>query len=350
MPNYFGGPNTGTIVIQSEEMLLPDYIPDELLHRDQELQAIADAIKPILTRRPPQNLFIHGPSGCGKTTCVKYLTRQLMEQSSAVLPVYVNCWKDSSQMAVYNRIVEEMRLPLPRRGLAADEVFDRIMQFIRNYKKPVLLVLDEVDGLEDDKLLYAVSRSNEKQLAFGVIGITNNKAFLARLDSRVRSSLRFSEMEFKEYSEEQLSSILRTRAEKALTPGSYDEKLLSKIARSVDDGSARIALERLWKAAKHAETAGKTKIMLQDFEDTLAERPGFKLPELGLTSEEALVLEILKIGELPASDIYDRFMDKIPKTKRQIRNYLEMLEKKKLIVSRELEAVGIMKPKAYRLK
>lgn len=350
MPNYFGGPSTGTTIIQSEEILLPDYVPDELLHRDRELQAIADSIKPILTRRPPQNLFIHGPSGCGKTTCVKYLVRQLMEQSSAILPVYVNCWKDSSQMAVYNRIVEEMRLPLPRRGLAADEVFDRIMQFIRNYKKPVLLVLDEVDGLEDDKLLYAVSRSNEKQLSFGIIGITNNKSFLAKLDSRVRSSLRFFEMEFREYSEEQLTAILRIRAEKALAPGTYDGKLLLKIARSVDDGSARVVLERLWKAAKHAESAGRAKIMLQDLEDILSERPGFKLPELGLTGEEALVLEILKIGELPASAIYERFTDKMPKTKRQIRNYLEMLEKKKLIVSRELESEGIMKPKAYKLK
>ncbi|NYZ73522.1 hypothetical protein H0O00_00090, partial [Candidatus Micrarchaeota archaeon] len=245
---------------------------------------------------------------------------------------------------------EEMRLPLPRRGLAADEVFDRIMQFIRNYKKPVLLILDEVDGLEDDKLLYAVSRSNEKQLSFGIVTITNNKNFLAKLDSRVRSSLRFSEMEFREYSEEQLAGILRTRAVKALAPGTYDEKLLLKIARSVEDGSARIVLERLWKAAKHAESAGRQKIMLQDLEDIISERPGFKLAELGLAPEESLVLELLKSGELDASAIYERFIEKMPKTKRQIRNYLEMLEKKKLIVSRELESEGTMRPKAYRLK
>jgi len=350
MPNYFGGPDTGTTIIQSEEMLLPDYIPDELLHRDQELQAIAGSIKPILTRRQPQNIFIHGPSGCGKTTCVRYLVRQLLEQSSAVLPVYVNCWKDSTQMAVYNRIVEEMRLPLPRRGLAADEVFDRIMQFIRNYRKPVLLVLDEVDGLEDDKLLYAVSRSNEKQLSFGVVAITNNKNFLAKLDSRVRSSLRFSEMEFREYSEEQLAAILRTRAERALSAGSYDDKLLLKIARSVEDGSARVVLERLWKAAKHAEAAGRQKIMLQDFEDILSDRPAFKLPELGLSPEESFILELLKAGELPASRIYERFTEKVPKTKRQIRNYLDALERKKLILSRELESDTTIKPRAFRLR
>jgi cell division control protein 6 len=253
-------------------------------------------------------------------------------------------------MAVYNRIVEEMRLPLPRRGLAADEIFDRISQFVKNYKKPILLVLDEMDGLRHDKLLYVVARSNEQKLTFGIIGLTNNKALLSKLDSRIRSSLRFSEMEFGPYSEEQLLSILRTRAERALSPGSYDERLLLKVVRSVDDSSARVAIERLWKAAKHAEKAGRGKIMLQDVEDTLSLEPRFKLPELTLSSEEVLLMEILKGGELESSDIYERFIKKIPKTKRQIRNYLELLENKGMVESRELPAQGMLRPKVFKLR
>ncbi|MEW6036256.1 MAG: AAA family ATPase [Candidatus Micrarchaeota archaeon] len=350
MPNYFDGAEREPGIIRSEEVLLPDYVPDELLHRHDELQAIADAIKPLLTRRTPTNLFIHGPSGSGKTTCVKYILKQLSEHSSAVLPVYVNCWANTTQMAVYNRIVEEMRLPLPRRGLAADEIFDRISQYVKNYKKPILLVLDEMDGLRDDKVLYVASRSNEQRLTFGIVGLTNNKALLAKLDSRVRSSLRFSEMEFRQYSSEQLLSILRIRAERALSPGSYDERLLMKIVRSAEDCSARIAIERLWKAAKQAEKAGRQKIMLQDFEDSVSAEPAFKLPELKLTSEEMLIMELLREGELESSALYDRFIRKIPKTKRQIRNYLELLEKKGLIESGELEAEGMLRPKVFRLR
>ena len=350
MPNYFDGTDPERGLIASEEVLLPDYMPDDIRHRERELQAIADSIKPLLSRRTPANLFIHGMSGTGKTTCVKHIMRQLAEHSSAVLPVYVNCWANQTQMAVYNRIVEEMRLPLPRRGLAADEIFDRILQFSKNYKKPILLVLDEMDGLRHDQLLYMVSRSNEQRLTFGIIGLSNNKALLSRLDARVRSSLRFSEMEFVKYSEEQLAFILRTRAERALSPGSFDARLLSKIARSVEDGSARVAIERLWKAAKRAEKAGRPKIMLQDLEDALSEEPKFKLPELQLSTEELLLVEILKAGEMGSSDLYDRFREKIPKTKRQIRNYLESLEKKGLIESRELAVEGMLKPRFFRLK
>jgi cell division control protein 6 len=351
MPNYFDErAGRGASIIQYEEVLLPDYMPDELLHRERELQAIADAIKPLLARRTPTNLFIHGSSGCGKTTCMKYLLKQLSEHSSGVLPVYVNCWENPTQMAVYNRIIEEMRLPLPRRGLATDEIFDRIMQYVRNYKKPILLVLDEMDGLRHDKLLYVVSRSNEQKLTFGITGISNNKELLSRLDPRVRSSLRFSELEFKPYSEEQLMSILRVRAVRALAPGSFDDRLLLKIVRSVEDSSARVALERLWKAARHADKAGRERIMLQDVEDTLALEPSFKLPELKLSAEEMLIVDMLRGGELESSELYGRFTEKVPKTKRQIRNYLDLLEKKGIVESRELEGEGMLRPRVFRLK
>lgn len=349
MPNYFGGDDR-QLIIQNEDVLLPDHMPDELVHRDAELQGIADAIKPLVGGRTPDNLFIHGPSGSGKTVCVKYILKQLLDYSSAVLPVYVNCWENSTQMAAYNRIVEEMRLPLPRRGLATDEIFNRISEYVRNYKKPILLVLDEMDALLHDNLLYVVSRSNEKRLMFGIMGISNNKALLSKLDSRIRASLRFSEMEFKNYSEEQLLSILRVRAERSLAPGSYDERLLLKVARSVEDGSARLAIERLWKAAKHAEKAGRAKIMLQDVEDVLSHQPVFKLPEFKLSSEELLITELLKKGELKSSELYKRFLKKIPKTKRQIRNYLELLEKKGLIESEKTEGEGMFAPRVFRLK
>jgi Cdc6-like AAA superfamily ATPase len=253
-------------------------------------------------------------------------------------------------MAVYNKIIEAMRLPLPRRGLATDEIFDRIMQYAKNYGKPVLLILDEMDGLRHDKLLYVVARSNEQRLTFGIIGISNNKSLLSHLDARVRSSLRFSEMEFKRYSDEQLLSIVRTRAERALSPQSYDERLLVKIVNSVQDGSARVALELLWKAAKHAEKAERSKIMIQDLEDALATESTSKLPELKLTSEEELIVELLRAGELSSSDLYERFVKKIPKTKRQIRNYIELLEKKGIVESEHIDVGGMLKPRVLRLK
>lgn len=283
---------------------------------------------------------------------MRHLMHQLSEHSSNVLPVYVNCWENSTQLSVYNRIVEEMRLPLPRRGLGPDEIFDRIIQFVKNYKKPILLILDELDGMRHEELLYVVSRANEKFLSFGIIGISNDRLLLSKFDPRVRSSLHFSDLEFKPYSEDQLLSILKLRAEHALLPNTYDEKLLLKIARSVDDGSARVAIERLWKSAKHAENSARSKIMLQDLEDIISSSASFKLPELNLCPEESLILTLLKNagGELRATDLYGSFTEKIPKSKRHIRNYLNSLEQKGLVGSRELSTPSMFKLKVFWLK
>ncbi len=349
MAKYFDTSDSGISIIQSEETLLPEYMPDELKHRETELQFIADSIKPLLVKKTPLNLFIHGSSGSGKTTCIKYIIKELSEHSSSVLPVYVNCWGNPTQMSVYNRIIEEMRLPLPRRGLATDEIFDRILQYARNYKKPILIVLDEMDGLRHDKLLYVIARANEQKLTFGILGISNNKSLLSRLDSRIRSSLRFSELEFKPYSEEQLLSILRIRAERSLVPQAYDDRLLLKIVRSVEDNSARVAIERLWKAAKKAEKQGASKIMLQDVEDILSQEPSFKISELNLSSEEMLIVDILKSGEMKSTDLYEKFIQKSPKTKRQIRNYLELLENKGIVESKEVAGDGLLKPRIFWL-
>jgi Cdc6-like AAA superfamily ATPase len=171
------------------------------------------------------------------------------------------------------------------------------------------------------------------------------------MDSRVRSSLRFSEVEFKPYNEEQLFGILRSRAESGLVAGSWNERLLRKAATRVDEGSARVALHYLWKAAKKAENKSRKKIMLQDLEDIIAEdEQTLKISELKLSPEESLIMELLKAGELNSSDLYERFIEKTPKTKRQIRNYIELLERKGLVESESLEADGMLQPKVFRLR
>lgn len=349
MQNLFDEPEHEGVIISKEEVLLPDYMPDELLYRDAQLKVIAQAIKPLIKKGACDNQFIHGKSGTGKTSAMKYIIKQLGEHSPAVLPVYVNCWEHSTKSAVYNKIIEAMGLPLPRRGLSADELFERVLQYIKNYAKPMLLILDELDGLKDTDLLYLTARANEKpEILIGIIGISNNPEFISRLDPRTRSSLRFSDIEFKEYSEDQLFAILKDRADIGLIDESFDEQLIRKIARNVEDGSARIALERLWKAAKHAENLGKSRISLQDLADCeQAEtiRPGAKVSEM-----EKKIIDTLAKGDKTSNELYNEL--NLEKSKRQFMNYLKQLEHKGIIELKEQQAENgqIYLPKICRLK
>ena len=352
MRNIFDSINDSSSIIVREEFLMPDYVPDEVLHRHSEIDFIANSIKPLISKKSPENIFIHGKPGTGKTLSLKYVVKQLVAHTSSVLPVYINCWENNTKLAVFNRIVEEMKLPLPRRGMASDEIFDRILQFIRNYNKRVLLILDDLDGLSQQELLYVVSKANEKGIMFGIIGVSNDKFYLARLDERVRSSLRFSELEFASYTEEQIFMILKSRSIAALSPSSYDEKLLHKISRAASDGSARLAIELLWKSAKRAEDAGRTKIMLQDFEDVSNSAPSFKMGELAISAEESTILSVISSFEsgVESAQLYSTLEPQLDLTKRQIRNYLTSLEEKGLIQSSELDSKSVIKPRLFKLK
>jgi cell division control protein 6 len=351
MKNIFGEQEELQSVFVNEEILLPQYLPEEISHREKEMEIIASSIKPLIKKKTPENLFIFGASGIGKTTCIKNILKQLKSYTSSIIPVYVNCWENNTQLAVYNRILEELRLPIPRRGLATDEVFDKIMSYLRAEDKRILIILDDMDGVkQNEELLFVLGRANEKGVYFGIIGVSNEKMLLARLDTRVRSSLRFMELEYKDYSEEQLVQILTKRAQMALKNGSFDQRIILKIARSVEKGSARVAIERLWRSARKAEKEGRDKIMLQDLEDLIEEESKFKNEELALTEKEKQIIEIIKNEkEIESRVLYEKLESKMQLSKRMIRNYIEELIRKKVIVAEEIDGEGMLKSRRFSI-
>jgi len=356
-------------IIAKEEVLLPDYIPTEAIYRTSEMETIADAINPMIQGRKCNNLFIYGPSGTGKTTCMKILIEQLDQSTSRVVPVYANCWEYNTRMAIYYKICEALEIILPRRGLAADEVFDRIVEIMRKNNTSVLVVLDELDSLifnREDALLYVLSRASEQgKVNFGIIGISNKKDLTRLLDARTVSSLRFTSFEFKDYDKPQLVEILKERAKMALMPDSWSEEVLKECAKigSENNGNARLAMEILWKAAMRAEKRDAKKVEVEDVKEvvkTMEQRPtkktyatvSFEEFDLRVSDEEKIILDLLKEGEKPSSQVYKDFLEKKKKTKRQIRNYLMTLEAKGLIDSKEIDhgLNTFLKTKVYFLK
>lgn len=369
MEGFFNSSKEEYTIIAKEEVLMPDYVPTEALHRTSEMKGIAESINPMIYGKKCDNLFIFGPSGTGKTTCMKILIEQLNDSTSKVISVYVNCWEYDTKMAIYYKICEALKIMLPRRGLASDEVFERILEVMRKDKVSILLVLDELDGLvfkKEESVLYIVSRAGEKDHAnFGIIGISNRHNLTRLLDARTFSSLRFTSVEFKEYTADQLQEILTERAKHALLPDTYDRNLIRECAviGSENNGSARLALEVLWKAAVRADKRDVKKIELKDVQEvakSIEKRPSkksykavsFDEFDLKLSEEEKAILDILTEGEKPSSELYDAFSAKLNKSKRQIRNYLMTLEAKGLIDSKEIDyrENSFLRTKIYFLK
>ncbi len=317
-------------IIKNIDVLQEDYLPEKIIGRKKEIESIASSIRPLFYNKPMINLFLHGPTGTGKTSVIRYIIREVSKETSRIKGIYVNCWMDDTTYAVLLRIAEvlhpTMRLAKIKRSNA--EILDLI-----NFKKgntKVFVVLDEVDKLKSDEILYMLSREG-----YGLIMISNYNIALNKLDRRVRSSLSYIDIEFEPYDYEDLYNILKERSKYAFYEGAFPEPFL-KVAAKNAKGDARVGISIIRNAALFAEQQGKKKVDREDLLKALKSVKGAKEQELEkeLKGKTKKIYEIVKgLGEADAKEISriykERFGEDIHE--RTLRYYLQELVEKGLI-------------------
>lgn len=78
-------------LFRNVEAFNPDYIPDRLLHRDLQMEALAMCLRPALRGGKPKNAVILGAPATGKTTALRKVFQMVEETSDKLYCVYVNC-------------------------------------------------------------------------------------------------------------------------------------------------------------------------------------------------------------------------------------------------------------------
>ena len=254
----FGFQPTGRIFTE-REALLEEWTPDRLVGRDTELRAYHAALQPVIEGETPSNIFLYGKSGVGKTAATRFLLGQLARDAEGVDEVNlhtieINCdgLNTSYQTAV--RLVNELRSPesqISNTGYPQSSVYQFLFQELDELGGTVLIVLDEVDHIDDDSLLYKLPRARSngdvENARLGVIGISNDLRFRNQLNSKVRSSLCEKEVSFAAYDADELREVVRQREAVAFHDGVVDKGVIHACAAygAKDSGDARQALDLL---------------------------------------------------------------------------------------------------------
>ncbi len=257
-------------IFKNREILRPDYIPDELPHREKQIIALAEILAPALQGERPSNVFLYGLTGTGKTAVTKHVLKALKKHAEGrvkLATVYINCRHDDTNYRVLARLCEAFNVEVPFTGLATAEVYRRFVHGIERFNGIAIVVLDEIDALvkkSGDDLLYKLTRVHTEleRSKVCIIGITNDLKFTEYLSARVLSSLGEEELVFPPYTAPELEDILRMRARDAFKPGVIDEgviKLCAALAAK-EHGDARRALDLLRIAGEIAEREGAEKI------------------------------------------------------------------------------------------
>jgi len=277
LTNFFEKYLTKDPLFLNKSVLQSSYVPEEILHRESEINQIANILAPSLRLEKPSNIFLYGKTGTGKTLSVKYTTSQINDVAKSkdipILIFYVNCKLKKVADTEYRlmaHLCRELGKNIPPTGLPTDEIYKVFFNVIDSKKQIIILILDELDQLvkkAGDEVLYNFTRINSelKNAQISLVGISNDLLFADSLDPRIKSSLSEEEIVFPPYNAMQLQQILRERTKIAFKPGALEEGVIEKCSAFAarDHGDARRALELLRVAGELAERENMQKVNMK---------------------------------------------------------------------------------------
>jgi len=341
MANIFEGSKVNTI-LKDERYLYPDFVPEQLPFRDREIGEMVFCLKPATQGKKPSNLFLTGVPGSGKTVSSKYVLSELSEFSDRTKTIYINCFENNSQNSILVKLTNLLGYPIPNRGLAIEEIFQRFIAVLRTKKIIPIVVFDEAEQLlkkeDTKKLLYDFSRLGEQfNLFLGMIFISNDPNFLSLLDDRVRSSLHASTLTFEKYTSLELKEILKKRANFAFFPNTLENEVIPLSAAHASRlGDARIAITVLLNAARLAEKENSKIVKVEHVRKSfMVERPVKVEISSNLTKQEQLILDFLVDKEVTAGEIYLKFKKDF--AERTLRKAITDLESKGVISAKKVK-------------
>ncbi len=337
-------------IFKDKEKLHPEYIPETLPHRENEIKKLAEILIVALEGERPSNVLIYGLTGTGKTAVAKYVVKRLVEKAASLGSklgyAYVNTRKVDTTYRVLASIASSLGLRIPTTGIAISEVYRRYINGLENWGGLHIVVLDEIDYYvkrEGDDLLYKLVRINEElsRAKVVLIGITNDINFVETLDPRIRSSLGEEEIVFPPYDAEQLFDILKQRAEQAFQEGVIDDSVISYCAALAarEHGDARRALDLLRVAGEIAEREGSPKVTVEHVKKAMIEleegrvyQAASTLPLHAKLVLKAVIEVVKEKGMGTTGEVYNKYVDIAyslgyePLTQRRISEIINQLD------------------------
>ena len=140
-------------IFKNQDALDTEFIPKILPYREKQQRYIALCIAPLLQDRTGKNLLICGTPGIGKTATIKYIFKDLENETDDVIPIYINCWQKNTTFKIIVAICEELGYKFTQ-NKRTEELFTIIKNMLN--KKSVVFAFDEIDKIEDFDFVYTI--------------------------------------------------------------------------------------------------------------------------------------------------------------------------------------------------
>ncbi|WP_371801968.1 Cdc6/Cdc18 family protein [Candidatus Lokiarchaeum ossiferum] len=255
----------------NEEYLDINYLPEDILHREQELIILSKIFIKLIENpfKITRKLLIQGDVGIGKTAIARtfgiMLKRSAEKRNIKIEVVHINCRKERTHFKILQQILLTLSYPVPKRGFSPQELMTILQEYLEKNKIYLFLVLDEMNHIQssDYDLIYALTRLNDttgKDSSFlSLLYIVRDITLLRNLDESTISTLQGNILSLKKYNKMQINDILEERINKSIQKGVFPSKLTMIISEKIEDsGDIRKGLNIVRNAVKIAEIKDKT--------------------------------------------------------------------------------------------
>lgn len=317
--------NDLNIIFKDKKPLDHRFLPEKLVHREEQIRQIAKYWVDALNQVTPSNVTLYGKTGTGKTAASKFAREQLIDAASHknvfVKVEYIRCTDYTTEYQVIAQLCQKLGRDVPNRGWTKGEIVNTFRDIFKTNafgKKLILIViLDEIDILLDkdgDGILYTLTRTDN----VSVLSISNYLDFKNLIKSRVTSSLNDKEIVFPPYGADQLSDILSERAQLSFNDDVLDSDVipLCSAMAAKEEGDARYALDLLKNAGELAFDENAEKVTSEHVRIAKDRIEHNKVTEiiqtLPLQQQRVLeaILNLTKQGdEISSGKLYDEYKE-----------------------------------------
>ncbi len=361
-------------IFRDRSKLSPRYVPEELPHRQAEVQQIvhvfSDAPKDP-DKFPLTVLQIVGVAGIGKTSTVlrssKMVEEQFAKNRLTLKTAYINLkLQGGNKFAIYRFLLERIAPELPSQGLSAEEMLRYLLRYLRENNQYALIIMDEIDYLiktsKDTGIIYDLTRLNEFEPdkpcnVKGVVFIARSTEFNNKLDPAELSTLGRVPMDFHSYTIQQVSDILEARAGQAFSPKAIGSDVIDKVSSITTshevNGDVRYALDLLLYAGNLAESQGTGRVTLDHVRKVHGQvHPSITTEEIDQLSKSHLVsltalVRALRSKKKPYVELKDvrlyatELAEQLGMKKIDVEDYLDDLKARRLVDIKSLKEIGL---------
>ncbi len=320
----------GQTLFKQPEVFDYAYLPESFEYRSGQLQALADCIKPCFQNLKPLNCKIVGETATGKTTSIKLVFHEAEQESKHLVLVHINGGVFSNVFAVFSRIHKEvLGYEPPSAGISVKDLYEKIFSCLEKKKQSLLVALDDALYIQDlNKVVYDLLRAYELfhvKTGVWLVGTPRDKF---ALDDKSASVFSGQAVIFPRYTEEELFTILKKRAEYGVHHGVVSDEILRRIAGISFQRDLRFGIELLKMIVLEAENKSKKKAEVEDVERVLSR---FSFSEKGEKFLEREILALLREQSFTSGELHAALSKKQKIPYSSFYRLIEDLRKKRMI-------------------